>query len=100
MAAASVVVAAAVVLGAVVTDELEEVEALVAGLELLGAGLELLDAALGEELPHPAITRPALTTTVETSFERFTSSPTDGAVEEIEWKGRLTLTKVTSILDT
>jgi hypothetical protein len=67
--------AAEVALGAVVTDELA---VLVAGVEL-----ELVDAFdVEDEPPHPAMTRTALTTTVDTRFEGFTFTLTDvGAVE-------------------
>ncbi|MEY2459772.1 MAG: hypothetical protein QOG30_1602, partial [Acidimicrobiaceae bacterium] len=75
--------ASAALLDELVADELEAVDALAAELELLGAGLELLEAALGDELPHPAMTRPALMTTVETSFDRFTLSFTAAAAAEI-----------------
>jgi hypothetical protein len=63
-------------------EDEEELAALVAGaeLELLGL-LELLDAV--DDEPHPATTRTALKTTVETTFERFTLSPTAGGTAEI-----------------
>jgi hypothetical protein len=74
-------VAAVAVLDAGDDEELAEP---VAGVVL---DHELDAVELDHEPPHPAKTRIALTTTVETTFERFTFIPTAPAVDGIASNG-------------
>jgi hypothetical protein len=64
----------------------DELAALVAGAEV-----ELLEAFdVDDEPPHPAMTRTAVTTTVDTTFEGFTLFPTAETTPEIARNGNLT----------